>query len=339
MNKVGLIISGLLLPVFLFAQAYDWENPQMIGQNKEEYHATLTLPSQKKFCKEVTSLDGVWKFKWSANPESRPTDFYKTGYNAENWDKIVVPGAWQLQGYGMPIYTNWIPPYKRDQPKVTGIPPTDYYSYKNRNPVGSYLTTFNIPSHSDDKRFFLNFGGVKSAMYVWVNGQKVGYSQNSMSPAEFDVTDFVKPGSNRLAVEVYRWSDGSYLEDQDMWRMSGIFRPVELWSRPSSFIKDYVIKAALSADMNRGNAFISVLINNMASSVTESLSLEAKLTGVDRIGNKIDQRILKKISPVQARSITESVIDFGLDHPLLWSAETPYLYKISLTLIDRKSVV
>lgn len=215
----------------------DWENPAVIGINKEEYHATLTLPSGKSKCEEIVSLDGIWKFNWSPQPDIRPVDFYKNDFSVANWDDIVVPGNWQMQGYGMPIYSNWTYPFKKDQPRVMSEPPKEYFSYKNRNPVGSYVTTFQIPPGERDKRYYLHFAGVESAMYVWVNGEKVGYSQNSMSPAEFDVTSYVKPGENRLAVEVYRWSDGSYLEDQDMWRLSGIFRSVDLWIRPQILLQ------------------------------------------------------------------------------------------------------
>lgn len=215
----------------------DWENPGVVGINKERYHATLTLPSKKAACSEIISLNGNWRFKWSPDPGSRPVDFYKNDFDTDGWDLITVPGSWQMQGYGKPIYSNVNYPFQKDQPRVTSEPPAHYYSYENRNPIGSYVTTFEVAPAMKNKRLFLHFEGVKSAMYVWVNGEKVGYNQNSMSPAEFDVTDYVKAGTNRLAVEVYRWSDGSYLEDQDMWRLSGIFRPVELWVRPQTHSK------------------------------------------------------------------------------------------------------
>nr|WP_235782377.1 sugar-binding domain-containing protein [Phocaeicola paurosaccharolyticus] len=186
-----------LLPVICLAfqahaqQLPDWENPNVIGINEEEYHATLTLPSGKAACDEIVSLNGTWKFMWSADPEKRPADFYKSDFDVSGWDNIAVPGTWQLQGYGKPIYTNWTYPFKKDQPRVTGEPPKHFFSYENRNPVGSYVTTFDVSEEMRGKRLYLHFEGVKSVMYVWVNGEKVGYSENSMAPAEFDVTRYV----------------------------------------------------------------------------------------------------------------------------------------------------
>lgn len=223
-----------MLSAGLTAQkAKEWEDPQVIGINKEDYHTSLLLPSAKAEASWIVSLNGKWKFHWSKDPDHRPTDFYKSEYDVAGWDDIVVPGNWQMQGYGLPIYSNWTYPFKNDQPRVTAEPPANYYSYENRNPVGSYVTSFDLESVIDDKQYFLHFEGVESAMYVWLNGQLVGYSENSYSPAEFDITSYVRKGDNKLAVEVYRWSDGSYIEDQDMWRLSGIFRPVELWIRLS----------------------------------------------------------------------------------------------------------
>ena len=160
------------------------------------------------------------------------------------WGQITVPGNWQLQGYGKPIYVNMQYPFHRERPSVTGEPNKDWYAYDHRNPVGSYVTFFDVTKEMLSKNLILHFGGVHSAMYVWINGQKVGYSQNSMSPAEFDVTKYVRKGKNKLAVEVYRWSDGSYLECQDMWRLSGIFRSVQLWVRPLVHIADYKVEAS-----------------------------------------------------------------------------------------------
>ena len=220
-----LILFMLCFPCWGCAQRiFDWENPNVVGHNKEDYHSTLMLPSRKSECKEIMLLNGMWKFMWSPDPQSRPLNFYKRDFDTSGWDNIFVPGPWQLQGYGKPIYTNSTYPFRKDQPKVTGEPPKNFFSYENWNPVGSYVTTFEISEEMRDKQFYLHFEGVKSAMYIWINGNQVGYSQNSMAPAEFDITKYVHSGQNKLAVEVYRWSDGSYLEDQDMWRFSGIFR-------------------------------------------------------------------------------------------------------------------
>ena len=231
MKKNFTLMLVALLTLVLEASAQttnDWENPHVLGINKLPYHATLQLPSKEKECKEIVSLDGQWYFHWSRKPEERPADFYRENYDVSQWGKIAVPGNWQMQGYGTPIYININYPFVKARPSVTAEPPQDWTAYENRNPVGSYVQFFDVTKEMLQQNLILHFGGVHSAFYVWVNGKRVGYSQNSMSPAEFDVTKYVKAGKNKLAVEVYRWSDGSYLEDQDMWRLSGIFRPGHL---------------------------------------------------------------------------------------------------------------
>ena len=199
------------LSVSLSAQNLpDWENPAVLGINKLPYHATLGNPSTHMTNPEITYLDGTWKFRWSPDPDSRPARFFEAGYDVSGWDDIQVPCDWQMQGFGTPIYTNSRYPFRREQPRVTGTPDRSWTAFEARNPVGSYVTTFNA-SDIAGHNWILEFEAVGSAFYVWVNGQKVGYSQNSMSPAEFDVTPYLREGDNRLAVEVYRWSDGSYL--------------------------------------------------------------------------------------------------------------------------------
>ena len=317
----------------------DWENPAVVGMNKEAYHSSLTLPSAKKECKEMISLCGTWKFAWSAKPEVRPVDFYREGYDVSNWASIQVPGNWQLQGFGKPIYVNINYPFKRDQPRVTGEPPSDWYTYENRNPVGSYVTTFQVAPGADTKQFYLHFEGVESAMYVWVNGQKVGYSQNSYSPAEFDVTPFVKEGENRLAVEVYRFSDGSYLENQDYWRLSGIFRPVELWVRPKTHIRDYALLAEPSADFTSATVGARVWVSNQTTMTAENLRLEVVIAGRDKSGKPVKKTLVQAVPPVSGRGAQEVVMKEGLDNPRLWSSEDPYLYEVTLTLRDPKGEI
>ena len=183
------------MPV-LAQEHHDWEDATIVSRGKLPYHATLQLPSKEAECKEIVSLDGQWYFHWSKDPASRPADFYKSTFDVSSWPTIHVPGNWQLQGYGKPIYTNVKYPFKKDAPYVTGVPDSTYYSFDHRNPVGSYVTFFDVPQVSpygsiEDASYILHFGGVKSAFYVWVNGQKVGYSQNSMSPSEFDITHYI----------------------------------------------------------------------------------------------------------------------------------------------------
>ena len=335
----------LLLLLFLgtaYASAQivpDWENPAVIGINKEYYHATLTLPSKKVDCDEIVSLNGKWRFKWSPNPESRPVDFYKNDFDASVWDEIVVPGNWQMQGYGKPIYTNISYPFKKDQPRVTSEPPKEYYSFENRNPIGSYVTTFNLSPDMKGKQLYLYFEGIESAMYVWVNGKKVGYSQNSASPAGFDITNYVKDGKNRLAVEVYRWSDGSYLEDQDMWRLSGIFRPVELWVRPQTNIKDYMFSTDLSGDMQSAAFNTKVWVRNQSNQKVKDLTVEVIVTGKDSQGNRINKKITTPAGDIQALSEKCVTLSEVIKEPQLWSAEKPYLYDVNIKLFKKNEIL
>ena len=265
--------AGMVLALEAQAQVQDWENPAVLGINKLPYHATLQLPSREKECKEIVSLDGQWLFHWSRNPEERPVDFYQEDYDVSQWGKITVPGNWQTQGYGTPIYINIDYPFVKSRPKVTTEPPKNWTAYENRNPVGSYVTFVDVTKEMLSKNLILHFGGVHSAFYVWVNGQMVGYSQNSMSPAEFDVTKYVREGKNKLAVEVYRWSDGSYLEDQDMWRLSGIYRPVQLWVRPLAHISDYQVTAIPNVDYTQAKVEAKISLCNTGKKAAKGLNV------------------------------------------------------------------
>ena len=320
-------------------QVPDWENPRVVGINTEEYHSTLTLPSGKSSCEEIVPLNGRWKFYWSPDPQSRPSDFYKNNFDVSGWDNISVPGTWQLQGYGKPIYTNWTYPFKKDQPKVTGEPPKHFFSYENRNPVGAYVTTFDVSEDMKDTQLYLHFEGVKSAMYVWINGEKVGYSQNSMAPAEFDITGYVNEGQNRLAVEVYRWSDGSYLEDQDMWRFSGIYRPVELWVRPKIHIKDYSLTTDLADDFSSAGFKAKVWLRNLSDSKSGKLSLEVLLKGKNRNEERFVKRLITPVKNLPATSTGCYTLSSVVENPKLWSAEKPNLYDVEIRLYDGKKVV
>ena len=319
---------ALCATIVASAQSHDWENPAVLGINKLPYHATLQLPSREKDCKEIVSLDGQWLFHWSPNPEERPEDFYREDYDVSQWGKINVPGNWQTQGYGTPIYINIDYPFVKDRPRVTAEPPKDWTAYGNRNPVGQYVTFVDVTKDMLSKNLILHFGGVHSAMYVWVNGRKVGYSQNSMSPAEFDVTEYMREGRNRLAVEVYRWSDGSYLEDQDMWRLSGIFRPVQLWVRPLVHISDYHVTAIPNDDYQQAKVEAKICICNTGKAAAEGWRATVSIRGLSALQQSL---------PVLAAGDTTTVsLSCILDRPLLWSAEKPYLYPFSIELLDER---
>jgi len=339
-NVVLKLLLGILFSSinFLYAQSIpDWENPDVNGINKEKPHAYGFLASEKANIPTIQSLNGIWKFNWSPDPQSRPMDFYKENYSTENWDIILVPGNWELQGFGTPIYTNFTYPFKRDPPKITSEPEKSYTSFLQRDPVGSYITSFSIPENWNKKQVFINFGGVQSAMYVWVNGQKVGYSENSMSPAEFDITPYIHKGENKLAVEVYKWCDGSYIEDQDMWRLSGIFRDVDLIARPKTFISDLFVKA--EPDNSFGNANISINLNfdNRSAQNISGLHVDAEVTGFSAQGDIIDLSFAGKVPLVQKSKQASIELKSLIKQPRLWSAETPDLYHLILKLKNNKN--
>ena len=330
MKKILIILISLLALQTQAQTTHDWENPSVLSINKLPYHATLQLPSKWKECKEIVSLDGQWLFHWSRNPEERPTDFYREDYDLSNWDKIAVPGNWQLQGYGTPIYININYPFVRNRPSVTTEPPKHWTAYGNRNPVGSYVTFLDVTKEMLKQNLILHFGGVHSAFYVWVNGQRVGYSQNSMSPAEFDVTKYMRAGRNKIAVEVYRWSDGSYLEDQDMWRLSGIFRSVQLWVRPLVHIADYRVKAEPNADYSKASVTAYMKICNMGGKTSKDMGIRLNIDGKNIEGRVKDIAIGDTIS---------ASLEYTIDNPRLWSAAKPNLYPFSIELIDNKGNV
>ena len=308
----------------------NWENPAVLGINKLPYHATLQLPSRQKECKEIVSLDGQWLFRWSKDPESRPVGFEREDYDVSGWDHVTVPGNWQLQGFGKPIYVNMKYPFHRDRPRVTGEPAKDWYAYDHRNPVGSYVTFVDVTKEMLTKHLILHFGGVHSAMYVWINGKKVGYSQNSMSPAEFDVTSFLREGKNKLAVEVYRWSDGSYLECQDMWRLSGIFRSVQLWVRPLVHIADYKVEAVPNTDFSQAQVTADIALCNTGRVKVRNLKAVLSIDG------KTVEGTLKRLA---VNDTTKVRLTCLINHPKLWSAEKPNLYPFSIELKDQKGSV
>ncbi|MFW9820020.1 MAG: glycoside hydrolase family 2 TIM barrel-domain containing protein [Candidatus Thorarchaeota archaeon] len=310
----------------------DWENSEMIGKNKEPPHNTLipyhdidsASTGKDESSKYYKSLNGNWKFNWVNKPSERPIHFYELNYDVNEWDDIPVPSNWQLHGYGVPIYTDSKYPYSIKRKKIPRID----HEY---NPVGSYRTEFKIPENWNKREIFIHFSGVKSAFYVWVNGKKVGYSQGSMTPAEFNITNLVNEGNNILAVEVYRWSDGSYLEDQDMWRFSGIFREVFLFSTSKIHIRDFFVYCDLDDDYKDAILNLKVNIKNYGKTQFKNYNIEFKIVDKMNSSSDIDPLVKKSFN---LRSNEEKVIELEkrIENPLKWSAEKPNLYKIFLTL-------
>ena len=265
MKKYLLIASAVVSLSGLAAAptGKEWQDNQALSLGREPVRAAFSsfdterqaLKILPEFAPRQISLDSdtAWKFRWSKNPDERSTGFFFTDYDVSSWETIKVPCSWQAYGangkggWGTPIYTNIRYPFARDVPggsNVMGTPPKDFTNYEARNPVGQYRREFTIPSSWDGKDIFLKFDGVDSFFYLWVNGEYVGFSKDSRTPAEFNVTDYVYAGEkNQVALEVYRYSDGSYLEDQDMFRLSGIFRRTWLLARPKNRIRDFFVTA------------------------------------------------------------------------------------------------
>ena len=306
----GLVAAGALVAG---AEAVnDWENPQVNSVDRLPAR-TYSMPLADEAAALTDALEpetpyrkllnGDWKILWVGDPARRPLDFFKTDFDDSGWAKIDVPSCVEMRGYGTPGYTNVRYPFKQDWPKIldrnSGRP--DY------NPVSSYRTTFTVPESWAGRDVILRFDGVYSAFYVWVNGEKVGYAEDSKLPSEFDVTKFLKPGENLLAVQVFRWCDGSYLEDQDMFRFSGIFRDVSIWAKPKDGIWDFSVRTTPVGGYERWR--IEVEVDGGA----DTISL------YDADGGKTGD-----FTPLSTSA-------FSLDlAPRLWSAEKPYLYTLVL---------
>jgi beta-galactosidase len=322
------LVLILLAPGRASSQAphVEWDDPAVLHVNTEKPHATMTIYPSAEAARSgrspwVESLNGRWKFKASPKPGARPVDFYRDGYDVSGWSDIAVPGSIETQGFGMPIYVNigYAFAYDRNNPH----PPHD------NNPVGSYRRAFTVPADWNGRRTLLHFDGVDSAFYVWVNGQQVGYSEGSRTPAEFDITKYLRTGDNSLAVEVYRFSDGSFLEDQDMFRLSGIFRDVYLWSPGPQHVRDVELRATLDSGYRDGLLTLRALVDNRAATATPG---EVTLDLLDADGATVTS---------QTRSYAgrpgETPVDFALTVRAAhkWSAETPYLYRALITLKNR----
>ncbi|MDR6882619.1 glycoside hydrolase family 2 TIM barrel-domain containing protein [Bacillus sp. 3255] len=313
----------------------EWNNnPQIYQLNRLEAHATLmpyrteaeALAGVREASDSFQSLNGTWKFHFADNAEGRPQAFYKNDYDCSGWSDIAVPSHWQLQGFDFPQYTNIIYPWVGHEDVKPPFAPVTY------NPVGSYVRSFTVPASWADQPVYISFQGVESAFYVWVNGDLVGFSQDSFTPAEFDITPYLVAGENRLAVEVYRWSDASWLEDQDFWRLSGIFRDVYLYSTPITHIADFKVTTELD------EAFLNA-----------ELRIEAKVTNYDGLGtgnrrveavlyDRANQAVwaVPVSAEIQVGGSAEQRVELSVlvERPALWSAEKPNLYTLVLSLKD-----
>ena len=281
---------------------------------------------------EYINLNGTWKFKYVKGTSSGPgsSDFYAKDYNDSGWDNIRVPLSWEMANYGKPVYTNVGYPFSNTPPNAnTGM---SQYGVTDNNATGFYRRTINIPETWKDKRVFVHFDGVYSAAVVWVNGKYVGYSQSSNTDAEFDITDFVTTGDNQLSVRVYRWCDGSYLEGQDMWHLSGIHRDVYLVATPKVFVSDHYITSTLSSDATSGSMSVKLTVDNR-DNVSATKTLQVSL--LDREGKEIATGKETYSGTAKAEK-TITLSSLNSLHP--WSAEAPYLYTVVVNQKDENGV-
>jgi beta-galactosidase len=339
-HLIYILILGLaVLNIQNFAQekpVNDWENPRLLHINKEEPYATSipfpdlesAVSKKREESPYYYSLNGKWKFHLSIKPDDRPKDFYKNNFDISGWDEIPVPSNWELLGYDYPIYVNINYEFTKN--------PNPPYVPHDRNPVGSYKRNFTVPQNWKGREIFLHFGDVKSAFYVWINDELVGFSKGSKLPAEWNVTKYLRAEDNSLAVEVYRYSDGGYLECQDFWRISGIERDVYLYSTPKIRIRDFWVQADLDDNYKDGLLKINAqVINHLKESESTKYKLEYQLLDQDKKLIAAEEKELE----IKGDEKKEISFEKAVPNPSKWSAETPYLYYAVLLLKNEKDEV
>ena len=339
MKKLFILTALVLCIGKLVAQSQEppvfWENELTNEYNRQPMHATyfafenknLALQNEMSKSKYFQSLDGDWKFKWVDKPADRPLGFWKTDFNDSHWVNFKVPATWEVNGYGIPIYTN----IKYDFGYLMNPnPPHVPHQY---NPVGSYRKEIMVDKSWDGKDIYIQFGAVRSCFYLWVNGQWVGYSEDSKLPAEFDITKYLKPGQkNLIAFQVYRWSDGTYIEDQDMWRLAGVDRDVYMYARNKVHIRDVQIIPDLTDNYKNGELNISLDFLNNNDPLLKNYKASFEL--LDEAGKSISKKSVSLTDSVKFKNI-----NIGLKDPKKWTAETPYLYTVLTTLMDKRGNV
>lgn len=328
-----------------FELGKDWESPEVISRNRlptraavysyDRVDAARSLNREKS---KLLNLNGQWLFKYQPDDESIDQSFAQAEFDANGWQQIPVPSNIELEGYGIPYYTNTELPFYSTP---TNPLPNTTPKISKANPVSFYIKNFELPENWQDQQLILHFGGVSSAFYLWVNGKKIGYSQGSRLPAEFDVTDAVKQGKNKIALQVMRWSDGSYLEGQDMWKISGIHREILLLAQPKIAIQDYFAKPKLSADYSQAELQIRPFLTISDNQKLAGWKLKAELFEANsaKLATKaleIDADQVMQGYP-QRENIQFDLLNLKLNQPKLWTAETPNLYTLVLSLYDKNN--
>ncbi|MDR7371365.1 glycoside hydrolase family 2 TIM barrel-domain containing protein [Flavobacterium aquidurense] len=327
MKKIVLALALFLSMQNNFAQSNEWENPQIVDRGKEAGRSSFLLFSNEAELKSnnpekselYQTLNGNWKFNIVKNPSQRPLDFYTTELDDSNWKNIKVPSNWEIQGYDIPIYTNITYPFPKNPPFIGG----DY------NPVGSYRRTFTVADSWNDKEVILHFGSITGYARVFLNGKEVGMTKASKTAAEFNITSFLKKGDNLIAVQVFRWHDGSYLEDQDFWRLSGIERDVYLQAMPKTTVWDYFVKSDLDNQYKNGIFNLDVTLKSFENTKVSNPTLKVEL---------FDNQENVVFSESKKVNVKEQKISFEktIGNVKQWNAETPNLYRYTITLLDNK---
>lgn len=322
---------------------FPWEDERVFAINKLKGHVTrIPYPGTEAMLADpytlypwldtrselFLSLNGTWKFNWVALTADRPVDFYKEGYDLSSWDDITVPSNWEMKGYGTPIYTNVNYPFKNDPPRI--FAQKGFTNETETDPVGSYRREFVLPDNFGGKEVFLHFDGVYSGFELWVNGTYVGYSQGANNDSEFDVTSLVRKGVNNISVQVHRWTDGSYLEDQDMFRLSGIHKDVYLYAVPKLHVRDYVLTSTFNKDYSQAVLNVDAAVRNDGASAS-ACSIDVQV--LDNSGRCVSAKSLKLSAPASRREKNVKLA-LTVNNPALWSAETPELYTVTVAMKD-----
>lgn len=341
---------------------WEWQCPDSLSYNKELPRAVFQRFGDEESARKVLpefsgyriSLDGKWKFRWVNSPEKRPVDFYKDGYDTSGWDDMDVPSNWNIAGigkdgslkYGKPIYVNQRVIFQHSvrpgdwRGGVMRTPPENWTTFTDRNEVGSYTREFEIPDSWKGREVYINFDGVDSFFYLWINGKYVGFSKNSRNAAAFDITRYLRPGKNRVSVEVYRNSDASFLESQDMFRLPGIFRSVSLYSTSPLQIRDLVAIPSLSDDSDGGSLTVTSFIRNLSPKDASGCRMEYTLYSNPLYRDDTSPVEWGKAvsTPVKIKKgeECESVTTLTLPEVRKWSAEEPWRYTLVARLVDKK---
>ena len=324
MTRKVLICALASVGLTAFAQQPEWQDPNVNAINRAAMHTNyFAYESEQaalKGCRLASdnymTLNGTWKFNWVQNADQRPTDFYKVDFNDKGWDNIQVPGVWELNGYGDPIYVNvgypWRSQYKNNPPYVPTV----------NNHVGTYRKEIELPANWKERQIMAHFGSVTSNMYLWVNGKFVGYSEDSKLEAEFDLTKYLRPGKNIIAFQVFRWCDGTYLEDQDFFRYSGVGRDCYLYTRTANHIEDIRITPDLDAQYKDG-----------------TLQIDIQMKGKGTVDLKLLDKEGKEVTTAQVKGSGKQTASMTVSNPAKWTAETPNLYTLVANLQENGKII